>query len=46
MKQHSKEAGKGRLGCWQVSRVEKQRDSHVADAGRQQASAWGGSLTY
>jgi hypothetical protein len=27
MKQRSKEVGKGRLGHWQVSRVEKQRDS-------------------
>jgi hypothetical protein len=43
MKQRSKEAGKGRLGRWQVNRVEKQRDSHAADAGSladRQASAW------
>jgi hypothetical protein len=40
MKQCSKEVGKGRLGYWQVSRVQKQRDSHAADTGRQQASAW------
>jgi hypothetical protein len=33
MKQCSKEAGKGGLGCWQVSRVEEQRDSHAADTG-------------
>jgi hypothetical protein len=33
MKQCSKEAGKGRLGCWQVSSVEEQRDSHAVDAG-------------
>jgi hypothetical protein len=33
MKQHSKEARKGRLGCWQVSRVQKHRESHAADTG-------------
>jgi hypothetical protein len=30
LKQRSKEAGKGRVGRWQVSRVEKKRDSHAA----------------
>jgi hypothetical protein len=37
MKQRSKEAGKGRLGHWQVSSIEKQRDSHAADVDRQAA---------
>jgi hypothetical protein len=50
MKQRNKEAGKGRLGHWQESREEKQRDSHAADAGslarRHASKCLGGSIKY
>jgi hypothetical protein len=47
MKQGAKVAGKRRPRDWQVSRVEKQRDSHAADAGSRQAGkCLGGSIKY
>jgi hypothetical protein len=51
MKQRSKVAGKGRLGCWQVSRVEKHRAAMQPtqaawQTGRQASKCLGESIKY